>query len=66
MSNLDDQFLLMRYSVDDNNDYIDEKMKKFEPKLDKINWIFDHRLHQNKIYSPDNDVKYDGLLEITK
>ena len=37
MSNLDDQFLLMRSSVDDNNDYIDKKMKKFDPKLDKNN-----------------------------
>ena len=66
MSSLNDRLPLMRYLIDANKDETDEKMEKFEFKLEKIVSRFDHMLHHNQISSPENYVEDDGISEITK
>ena len=56
MLSLDDRFLLMWASIGVNKDDTDEKMKKFDSKIDKLIALFDHMLHHNQISSPDNDA----------
>ena len=56
MLSLDDRFLLMRASICANKDDTDEKMKKFDSKLDKLIALVGHMLHQNQMSPPDNDV----------
>ena len=51
MSSLDDRFLLMQDSTDTNKHNYDEKMKKYESKLDKLIALVESVMHQNKNYS---------------
>ena len=64
MSSFDYQLLLITASISANKDGTDEKMKKFDSKLDKLILLFDNMLHQNQFSSPHNDVEYGGLSKI--
>ena len=61
---------LIRASIDTSKEDADNKMKKLKEKpaylLGKFIKNVDHIFHQRRIYSPDNDVEDDELLEITK
>ena len=70
MSNLNEWIILMGDFIDASKEDADYKIKKIIYTLDyihdalieNINYIF----HQYQISSPDNDVEYDGISEITK
>ena len=49
MSISDERFFHMRASIGANTDNTNDKMNKFDSKLDKIIEIFDHILNQNQI-----------------
>ena len=51
----------MWYSISTNKDDTDGKIREFNSKFDKLIALLDYILHQNQIYSPNNDVEYDAL-----
>ena len=59
----------MRVLIDANKGDADKKMKKLRDNctsiLDNLIEIVEHMFHQILIFSQDNDVEDDGLLEIT-
>ena len=50
---MDDQFLLIQALDDDEKQYPDEKMNKYDSKLDNIMKLLQQVLVQNKKQSPD-------------
>ena len=66
MSRLDDQLLLVQSSTDAKNEDTDDKMNKFEAKLDKLIALVKHMMHHNQISSPYNNVEEYIILDITK